>query len=77
MNKEYLNEANDLINNLSGSLERLNSLSKRVFNGLDGDLKKKTSFMAKDIAEIQNAVKNGDMDKLNEINKRYADINSK
>jgi hypothetical protein len=77
MNKEYLNEANDLINNLSGSLERLNSLSKRVFNGLDGDLKKKTSFMAKDIAEIQNAVKNGDMDKLTEINKRYADINSK
>jgi len=77
MNKEYLNEANDLINNLSGSLERLNSLSKRIFNGLDGDLKKKTSFMAKDIADIQNAVKNGDMDKLNEINKRYADINSK
>jgi len=77
MNKEYLNEANDLINNLSGSLERLNSLSKRIFNSLDGDLKKKTSFMAKDIADIQNAVKNGDMDKLNEINKRYADINSK
>jgi len=77
MNKEYLNEANDLINNLSGSLERLNSLSKRIFNGLDGDLKNKTSFMAKDIADIQNAVKNGDMDKLNEINKRYADINSK
>jgi hypothetical protein len=77
MNKEYLNEANDLINNLSESLERLNSLSKRIFNGLDGDLKKKTSFMAKDIADIQNAVKNGDMDKLTEINKRYADINSK
>jgi len=77
MNKEYLNEANDLINNLSGSLERLNSLSKRIFNGLEGDLKTKTSFMAKDIADIQNAVKNGDMDKLNEINKRYADINSK
>lgn len=77
MNKEYLNEANDLINNLSGSLEKLNSLSKRIFNGLDGELKTKTKFMAKDIEEIQNAVRNGDMDKLTEINKRYADINSK
>lgn len=77
MNKEYLNEANNLINNLSGSLERLNNLSKRIFNGLDGELKTKTKFMAKDIADIQNAVKNGDMDKLTEINKRYADFNSK
>lgn len=77
MNKEYLNEANDLINNLSGSLERLNSLSKRIFNSLDGDLRQKTNFMSKDIEEIQNAVKNGDMDKLTEINKRYADTNSK
>lgn len=77
MNKDYFDEANNLINDLSGSLEKLNSLSKRVFNGLDGELKTKTKFMAKDIADIQNAVKNGDMDKLTEINKRYADFNSK
>lgn len=77
MNKDYFDEANNLINDLSGSLEKLNSLSKRVFNSLDGDLRTQTKFMSKDIEEIQNAVKNGDIDKLTEINKRYADFNSK
>lgn len=77
MSKDYFDEANNLINDLSGSLEKLNRLSKRVFNSLDGDLRTQTKFMTKDIEEIQNAVRNGDMDKLTEINKRYADFNSK
>lgn len=77
MNNDFLNEANNLVNELSGNFERLLKLQKSVFNDLPPDLRKKTDFVGKTITEIENAVKNGDMDKLNEINKRYADINSK
>ena len=72
---DLLNEANEILSNVSASMEKLMNIQNKVFDQLDQDQLKAVSSSINDIEEAKKALKDGDSSKMNALLKKYADIN--
>ena len=72
---DLLNEANEILSNVSASMEKLMSIQNQVFDQLDQEQLKAVSSSINDIEEAKKALKDGDSSKMNALLKKYADIN--
>lgn len=72
---DLLNEANEILSNVSASMEKLMSIQNQVFDQLDQEQLKAVSSSINDIEEAKKALKDGDSSKINALLKKYADIN--
>lgn len=72
---DLLNEANEILSNVSASMEKLMNIQSKVFDQLDQEQLKAVSSSINDIEEAKKALKDGDSSKMNALLKKYADIN--
>jgi hypothetical protein len=72
-----LNDLKKLADNLKKSMDKLVKIQTRVFDDLPNDLKQSITPIQKDIKSALKSLKKGDAQKINELQKRYADTNSK
>ena len=72
---DLLNEANEILSNVSASMEKLMNIQNKVFDQLDQEQLKAVSSSINDIEEAKKALKDGDSSKMNTLLKKYADIN--
>lgn len=72
---DLLNEANEILSNVSASMEKLMNIQNKVFDQLDQEQLKAVSSSINDIEEAKKALKDGDSSKMNALLKKYADIN--
>lgn len=74
---EHLEQFKEISNTLKQSFEKLEQLQRSFLGDLPNDLSEKVKPIQKDIEKSLKAFKRGDINKINEIYKRYADTNSK
>jgi len=72
MNNFNSSESLKMINELGSQLGSLMKIQKELFKQLPQEVIKQANFTNKDVKDIQDSIKNGDLSKLNELNKRYA-----
>ena len=72
---DLLNEANEILSNVSASMEKLMNIQNKVFDQLDQEQLKAVLSSINDIEEAKKALKDGDSSKMNALLKKYADIN--
>lgn len=74
---EHLEQFKEISNTLKQSFEKLEQLQRSFLSDLPNDLSENVKPIQKDIEKSLKAFKRGDINKINEIYKRYADTNSK
>ena len=72
---DLLQQANEILGQVSGSMEKLMNIQKQIFDSLDQEQLKDVSGTINDIEEAKKALKDGDSSKINALLKKYADIN--
>jgi hypothetical protein len=76
MSNTNLNDALKMVSELSANMDQLLKVQTDVIKTLPPEYQSELTFALKDMRAIKKAVKNGDIDKLNELNKRYANTNN-
>jgi len=76
MNNSNLNDALNMVSSLSANMDKLLKVQTDVIKSLPPEFQGELAFALKDVRAIKKAVKNGDVEKLNELNKRYANSNN-
>jgi CRISPR/Cas system CMR-associated protein Cmr5 small subunit len=71
------NETIDLVNRLSVNLESLIDEQNNLINKMPVEMREKLATEQSEINSIMNHVKNGDVESLINLSKRYANTNSK
>jgi hypothetical protein len=71
------NETIDLVNKLSVNLESLIDEQNNLINKMPVEMREKLATEQSEINSIMNHVKNGDVESLIILSKRYANTNSK
>jgi hypothetical protein len=75
MNKESIHDSIKMIGNLKGNMDKLLKIQAQAISQLPPEYSNELSFAIKDISVIKEAIRKGDLDKLNELTQRYADSN--
>jgi archaellum component FlaC len=74
---EHLNELNEISKDLKKSFEKLEQLQRSFLSDLPNEIRDKVQPIQKDIERSLKAFKRGDINKINEIYKRYANSDTK
>lgn len=70
-----MEDVKKITDDLNKSFKKIMKLNGELLNKLNDEQRKQVMPMQNDINAILNAVKNGDILAINEIQKRYADTN--
>lgn len=78
MSNNQLNDAMNLVNDLSVNMDKLMKVQTDIMKKLPPELQPQLASIKRDMNAVKKAIKNGDLDMLNELTKRYADsVNTK
>jgi ethanolamine ammonia-lyase large subunit len=77
MNKQQINESLQMINELAGRLSSLMEEQTKVINKLPPQERAKLSVITTEMEAIKKGLKEGDINALELMLKRYADTDSK
>lgn len=68
----------NLVNDLSVNMDKLMKVQTDIMKKLPPELQPQLASIKRDMNAVKKAIKNGDLDMLNELTKRYADsVNTK
>jgi hypothetical protein len=76
MDKENIHDSIKMIGIVKGNMDKLLKIQAQAISQLPPEYSNELSFAIKDIKGIKEAIRKGDMDKLNELTQKYADSNS-
>lgn len=76
MDNQNIHDSLKTISNLKGNLDKLLKIQVQTISQLPPEYSNELSFVIKDIKVVKEAIKKGDLDKLNELTQRYANTNS-